>query len=81
MYNNSNNDGERRQRPRFHREGAEQVGRPHFTREGGESRPRFTRDGETRPQRPQRPYGKPKRNAGVYSGHSTVASWRPYCKT
>ena len=25
MYNNSNNDGERRPRPRFHREGAEPV--------------------------------------------------------
>lgn len=83
MYNNnSNNDGEqRRPRQRFHREGtAEPVGRPRFTREGGDARPRFTRDGdfrprftrdgETRPQRPQRPMGgKPKRNAGVYSAH------------
>ena len=82
MYNNSNNDGERRPRPRFHREGAEPVGRPHFTRDG-ESRPRFSRDGESRPQRshterpfgeraerPNRPFGgKPKRNNGVYSGH------------
>lgn len=69
MYNNSNNDGERRPRPRFHREGAEPVGRPHFTRDGesrprfsrdGESRPRFTRDGESRPQRPhtERPFGE-----------------------
>lgn len=82
MYNNSNNDGERRPRPRFHREGAEPVGRPHFTRDG-EARPRFSRDGESRPQRshaerpfgeraerPNRPFGgKPKRNNGVYSGH------------
>ena len=82
MYNNSNNDGERRPRPRFHREGAEPVGRPHFTRDG-ESRPRFSRDGESRPQRPhtERPFGeraerpnrpfggKPKRNNGLYSGH------------
>ncbi len=82
MYDNSNNDGERRPRPRFHREGAEPVGRPHFTRDG-ESRPRFSRDGESRPQRPhtERPFGeraerpnrpfggKPKRNNGVYSGH------------
>ena len=82
MYNNSNNDGERRPRPRFHREGAEPVGRPHFTRDG-ETRPRFSRDGESRPQRPhtERPFGeraerpnrpfggKPKRNNGVYSGH------------
>ena len=82
MYNNSNNEGERRPRPRFRREGAEPVGRPHFTRDG-ESRPRFSRDGESRPQRPHtersfgerterpnRPFGgKPKRNNGVYSGH------------
>lgn len=82
MYNNSNNDGERRPRPRFHREGAEPVGRPHFTRDG-EARPRFSRDGESRPQRshaerpfgeraerPNRPFsGKPKRNNGLYSGH------------
>ena len=82
MYNSSNNDGERCPRPRFHREGAEPVGRPHFTRDG-ESRPRFSRDGESRPQRPhtERPFGeraerpnrpfggKPKRNNGVYSGH------------
>ena len=78
MYNNSNNEGERRPRPRFHREGgAEPVSRPRFTRDG-ESRPRFTRDSESRPQRPygerterpQRPFGgKPKRNPGVYSGH------------
>ena len=82
MYNNSNNDGERRPRPRFHREGAEPVGRPHFTRDG-ESRPRFSRDEESRPQRPhtERPFGeraerpnrpfggKPKRNNGLYSGH------------
>lgn len=64
MYNNSNNDGERRPRPRFRREGAEPVSRPHFTRDG-ESRPHFTRDGESRPQRP---FGaKPKRNQSVYS--------------
>lgn len=82
MYNNSNNDGERRPRPRFHREGAEPVGRPHFSRDG-EARPRFSRDGESRSQRshaerpfgeraerPNRPFGgKPKRNNGVYSGH------------
>ena len=65
MYNNSNNEGERRPRPRFHREGAEQVSRPRFTRDG-ESRPRFSRDGESRPQRtfgeraerPQRSFGE-----------------------
>lgn len=65
MYNNnSNNEGERRPRPRFHREGTERPARPHFTRDG-ESRPHFTRDGEARPHftrdgeaRPQRPYGE-----------------------
>ena len=78
MYNNSNNEGERRPRPRFRREGGEAVSRPRFSRDGearphfshdGEARPRFNRDGETRPQRPNRPFGaKPKRNPGVYSG-------------
>ncbi len=90
MFDNNSNNGERRPRPRFHREGAEPVGRPRFTRDGearprftrdGESRPHFTRDGESRPRfsrdgesRPQRTYserpngGRPKRNAGVYSG-------------
>ena len=65
MYNNnSNNEGERRPRPRFRREGMEQPARPRFTRDG-ESRPRFTRDGESRPRftrdgesRPQRSYGE-----------------------
>ena len=71
--NNSNNEGTRRPRARFQREGAEHVGRPRFTRDGesrphftrdGESRPHFTRDGESRPRfsrdgetRPQRPMG------------------------
>ena len=74
MYNNnSNNDGERRPRPRFTREG---ESRPRFQREGDQPRPRFNRDGEqprprfnrdseqSRPRfnhdgenRPQRPYG------------------------
>jgi len=74
MYNNnSNNDGERRPRPRFTREG---ESRPRFQREGDQPRPRFNRDGEQprprfnrdgeqpRPRfnhdgenRPQRPYG------------------------
>lgn len=44
MYNNnSNNDGERRPRPRFTREG---DSRPRFQREGDQPRPRFSRDGE-----------------------------------
>ncbi len=49
--NNSNNEGARRPRARFQREGAEHVGRPRFTRDGAEhsARPHFTRDGESRP--------------------------------
>jgi 23S rRNA pseudouridine2605 synthase len=77
MFDNNSNNGERRPRPRFHREGeqlsrphfhreGEQLSRPHFHRDGEESsRPRFSRDGEER--RPSRPYGKPKRNNGLYS--------------
>ena len=77
MFDNNSNNGERRPRPRFHREGeqlsrphfhreGEQLSRPHFHREGEESsRPRFSRDSEER--RPSRPYGKPKRNNGLYS--------------
>ena len=77
--NNSNNEGARRPRARFQREGAEHVGRPRFTRDGAEhsARPHFTRDGESRPRfsrdgetRPQRPMGhKPKRNQNLYSAH------------
>ena len=89
MFDNNSNNGERRPRPRFHREGeqlsrprfhreGEQLSRPHFHREGEESsRPHFHRDGEesSRPRfsrdgeecRPSRPYGKPKRNNGLYS--------------
>ena len=74
MYNNNlNNEGERRPRPRFHREGEPVSARP--------ARPRFTREGENRPkpagftnersfngERPSRPFGaKPKRNNGMYS--------------
>ena len=77
MFDNNSNNGERRPRPRFHREGEQlsrphchreggQLSRPHFHREGEESsRPRFSRDSEER--RPSRPYGKPKRNNGLYS--------------
>ncbi|MBQ2190756.1 MAG: rRNA pseudouridine synthase [Paludibacteraceae bacterium] len=39
---NSNNEGERRPRPRFHREGESVSARP--------ARPRFTREGENRPK-------------------------------
>ena len=57
---NSNNEGERRPRPRFHREGEPASARP--------ARPRFTREGESRPkpygfgaERPQRPFNGEKR--------------------
>lgn len=82
MYNNNlNNEGERRPRPRFHREGNEPVSaRPRFRREDGEnSRPRgfgYNTERAERPQRafgerterPNRPFkGKPNRNNGLYS--------------
>ena len=84
MNNNLNNEGERRPRPRFHREDAVSSARPRFQRDG-ESRPHFTRDGESRPhrpfngerpehpfsgERPKKPFGgKPKRNKNLYSPH------------
>ena len=42
MYNNLNNEGERRPRPRFHREGEPVSARP--------ARSRFSREGENRPK-------------------------------
>ena len=75
MYNNLNNEGERRPRPRFRREGEAVSPRPRFTRDG-ESRPQrpFSGERSERPQRPQRPnntnrpFGqKPKRNNNLYS--------------
>ncbi len=42
MYNNLNNEGERRPRPRFHREGEPVSARP--------ARPRFSREGENKPK-------------------------------
>ena len=65
MYNNNfNNEGERRPRPRFQREGAERPSRPRFNTE----RAYGNRDFGERPQRaygdrdfserPQRPYGE-----------------------
>ena len=80
--NHSNNEGERRPRPRFHREGEPLSARPRFSREGGAhaerpafgDRPQRSFNPE-RPQRsfnnserPNRPFGgKPKRNNGLYS--------------
>ena len=72
MYNNSNNEGERRPRPRFRREGAEHLSRPRAERPFGERAERPFGERPSRPfgERPSRPFGgKPKRNPGVYSGH------------
>ena len=80
MFNNSNNEGERRPRPRFHREGEPVSARPRFRREG-ESRPNNTfgfgerTERPNRPfnserkERPNRPFNKPKRNNNLYSAH------------
>ena len=72
--NHSNNESERRPRPRFHRDGesarprfqreGDHQPRPRFQREGDDQRPRFRQDGE---RRPNRPFNKPKRNNGLYS--------------
>ena len=75
MYNNLNNDGERRPRPRFHREGTPVAARPRFTRDFSEhpstDRPKRSFGESTeRPQRPNKPFGgKPKRNKNLYSAH------------
>ena len=75
MYNNLNNDGERRPRPRFHREGTPVSARPRFTRDFSEhpstDRPKRSFGESTeRPQRPNKPFGgKPKRNNNLYSAH------------
>ena len=82
MFDNNANNGERRPRPRFHREGEPVSARPRFTRDG-EARPRFTRTDDARPrfnhdterrpftgersERPNRPFNRPKRNNGLYS--------------
>ncbi len=79
MYNNNfNNDGERRPRPRFRREGEPASARPRFRREDGEARPRptgFNTERAERPfsgersERPNRSFGakRPQRNNGLYS--------------
>ena len=57
MYNNSNNEGERRPRPRFHRENEPIGARPRFRREDGESRPKPQGFGfGERQERPARPH-------------------------
>ncbi len=80
-FNNSNNEGERRPRPRFRREGEPVTARPRFKREGdNRQRPMgFGGERQERPagfhidhdnRRPARKFGgKPKRNNGLYSAH------------
>lgn len=65
MYNNNfNNEGERRPRPRFQREGAERSSRPRFNTERGERAYGERAYGERAygdrdfSERPQRPYGE-----------------------
>jgi 23S rRNA pseudouridine2605 synthase len=74
---NSNNEGERRPRPRFRREGESSVARPRFHREG-ENRPkpvgfssdRARTDRPSNGERHNKPHmGKPKRNKNLYSAH------------
>jgi len=67
MYNNLNNEGERRPRPRFHREGEPVSARPRFTRDG-ESRPRpFGMTGE-HAERPNRPFTNERGERSFNSG-------------
>ena len=77
MYNNFNNEGERRPRPRFRRDAEPVSARPRFRREDGE-RP-FNNERPQRPfngERAERPFNgerafrpKPKRNNNLYSAH------------
>ena len=75
MYNDNRNDGERRPRPRFHRE-AEQP-RPRFQRDGEQaSRPHFHRDGE----RPNRPFNGDRPNRPQFSTDGEHRPSRPFGK-
>ena len=86
MYNNNfNNEGERKPRPRFHREGEPVSARPRFSSFGfGTERPQraerpnkpFHAERPNKPfhaERPNKPFHgdrpKPKRNNGLYSAH------------
>ncbi len=89
MFNNSNNEGERRPRPRFRRENEPVSARPRFTREGDNNRPKpfgfnserserpFRGERTDRPSRPQRPYNndRPER---PFSGERTERPNRPF---
>ena len=77
MYNNnSNNDSERRPRPRFRRESEPVSARPRFRREDGESRPKPFGFNSDRAERPQRSFGE--RSYGERSfGERPERSFRP----
>ncbi len=81
MYNNNlNNEGERRPRPRFHREGNEPVSaRPRFRREDGEnSRPRGFGYNTERAERPQRAFGERTERPQRAFGERTERPNRPF---
>ncbi len=81
MYNNNlNNEGERRPRPRFHREGSEPVSaRPRFRREDGEnSRPRGFGYNTERAERPQRAFGERTERPQRAFGERTERPNRPF---
>ena len=75
---NSNNEGERRPRPRFHRESEPVNARPRFRREDGELRPQRSFNGE-RAERPQRSFNgeRTERPQRSFNGERTERPSRP----
>ena len=78
MFDNSSNNGERRPRPRFHREGESVSPRPRFRRE---ERPAFGERSERseRPynsERPSRPFNSERPNRS-FSGERSERPQRP----
>jgi 23S rRNA pseudouridine2605 synthase len=75
---NSNNEGERRPRPRFHRESEPVNARPRFRREDGELRPQRSFNGE-RTERPQRSFNgeRTERPQRSFNGERTERPSRP----
>ena len=78
-FNNSNNEGERRPRPRFRREGEPVSARPRFNRDG-ESRQRPFGFGGERLERPARPQGErtDHRPARPFGEHQDRRPARPF---
>jgi 23S rRNA pseudouridine2605 synthase len=77
MFGNSNNEGERRPRPRFRRENEPVSARPRFTREGDSNRPKtFGFNGE----RPNRPFNgeRTERPNRPFNGERTERPNRPF---